>query len=650
MSTMPPARLAVKSSPVTRFRDVTQAHLGALPARMLWRHYETMALKAAAARQTLRRGIKTIEAWRQQGRELRSNFLAALGPLPPLQVEIQERGTIAKRDLVVHKFLFSSSQNNWINGCLYLPRKIDAPLPAVVLACGHSAVGQAGYAGFGAILARNGYAAITFDLAGQGERKIWGAGGACNYATSTQHNMIGSRMILDGGSLGWMQIQEAMGAVSVLRGRAEVDPERIGITGGSGGGWLSVHAAALDDRIAAVVPAAAVRSYRHELHVDDAEQTLFDMQRLGLDFPDLMGLLLCPRPTLIVSNSRDIWHIQGTQYAFDEARRFYEMHGRGECLQMMTWEREHAYQADQFTEALRWFGRWLKPDDTQPLQTDAEEENIPDAAEIQVTTKGNLYAENYPSPATVCAQAAQSNRPRRKDVQGFVKMLQKATAVDGAVPWAEMDRFDLATQSGRTICCAVEGDLLLPMNVYTPPQPKGVMILLDECGRDDDRQWQLDWAAKGWLTLRPDLRGWGETSIEEDWADQEGWARRLYDGRRRRIHTLALMVGRNLPIERAGDLRGILQIAHDMAPQLPINVCARREAAFVALLAALTDQRIGHLYLEGLTQSFQALLEPDLPQVGCESFIHGLFRWGIDVPDLIDAIDRSRIIADARLF
>jgi hypothetical protein len=630
--------LAVKSSAVARFRDVTQTHLGAAPSQMMWRHYEAMGVAAARDREAVRRGVTTVGAWRELGARLRADFAGALGPLPAQQIEIVDRGMVIKRDLIIHKFLFSSSKDNWITGCLYLPKVIEGPLPGVVLACGHTASGKLHYAPYGALLARNGYAAISLDLPGQGERKIRGPGGICPYPTSTQHNVIGSRMILGGASMGWFMVQEIMAAVTLLGGRAEVDPKRIGITGGSGGGWLSVHAAAMDERIAAVAPAAAVRSYRHEIHVDDAEQTLFDMQRLGLDFPDLIGLLICPRPTLILANTRDIWSLEGTRYAHDEARRFYELHGRSEQLEMMTWERGHAYEPDQFAQTLGWFDRWLKPQAAGERRAEVEPENLPVAGEIQVTEQGNLYEEGRPSAATVFARFARSTLTGKKDVAGFVRMLEETTEVEETTSWAEMDRFDLAAVSGRTLCYAVESDLLLPVNVFMPARPRGIMLLLDECGRDEDRDWQLQRAAEGWLTFRPDLRGWGETAIEEDWADWEGWARRLYDGKRRRAHAMALMMGRSLPIERGRDVRHLVNIAGEIAPGLPITMHGRRHGAFVALLAGLADERIERVVLERLPASFEELLDADLPAGGCESFIHGWMRWGIKRADLVAAL------------
>ncbi len=56
-------------------------------------------------------------------------------------------------------------------------------------------------------------------------------------------------------------------ALDYLERRPEVDAERIGVTGRSGGGAYSWWVAALDDRIRAAVPVAGITTLRN--HVVD---------------------------------------------------------------------------------------------------------------------------------------------------------------------------------------------------------------------------------------------------------------------------------------------------------------------------------------------------------------------------------------------
>jgi len=90
-------------------------------------------------------------------------------------------------------------------------------------------------------LSRLGYVVLTLDKYGYGERKFTGHHEA--------FYLLPSGLTLEG-----LQIWDNMRAVDYLLTRADVDPERIGITGASGGGNQTMYTAALDTRIAAGAP------------------------------------------------------------------------------------------------------------------------------------------------------------------------------------------------------------------------------------------------------------------------------------------------------------------------------------------------------------------------------------------------------------
>src|SRR5206468_10437777 len=78
--------------------------------------------------------------------------------------------------------------------------------------------------------------------------------------------LYGSTLWPAGQTLLGMQVYDNRRAVDYIRSRPEVDGDRLGITGASGGGNQSMYAGALDDRIRAVVPVCSVGTYQSYLH------------------------------------------------------------------------------------------------------------------------------------------------------------------------------------------------------------------------------------------------------------------------------------------------------------------------------------------------------------------------------------------------
>ena len=125
------------------------------------------------------------------------------------------------------------------------------------------------YQSMGALLALNGMAALVFDAIDESERmqyhgergpyvfdKNWGP-----YLHGTYgHQMVGIGSILLGRNTARIEICDTMRAIDYLQSRPEVDPQRIGCTGNSGGGIVTAYMVALDDRVQAAAPSCYLDS------------------------------------------------------------------------------------------------------------------------------------------------------------------------------------------------------------------------------------------------------------------------------------------------------------------------------------------------------------------------------------------------------
>ncbi len=85
------------------------------------------------------------------------------------------------------------------------------------------------------------------------------------------------------------------------------DPDRVAVTGLSGGGWQTIFISALDTRVKLSVPVAGYSSFLtrtvHHKDLGDSEQTPNDLATL-VDYTHLTAML-APRPTLLIYNAAD---------------------------------------------------------------------------------------------------------------------------------------------------------------------------------------------------------------------------------------------------------------------------------------------------------------------------------------------------------
>src|SRR5205807_8759495 len=118
----------------------------------------------------------------------------------------------------------------------------------------------------------------------------------------------------------------------------EVDAQRIGCVGNSGGGTLTAYIAALDPRVKTAAICCYIttlpRRMSNRIQADpdaDPEQDIFGFVSEGIDHAGLRALR-APRPTLVGSAQLDFFPIEGARESFAEARRLYEVAGASERI------------------------------------------------------------------------------------------------------------------------------------------------------------------------------------------------------------------------------------------------------------------------------------------------------------------------------
>ncbi|HET9697545.1 MAG TPA: acetylxylan esterase, partial [Terriglobales bacterium] len=213
-----------------------------------------------------RKRWESIESERQllQLRDdLTEKFLAALGGLPSQRTPLnpQITGRISMKGFHIEKLIYESLPGIYVTALVYVPEDNQPKHAAVLVPAGHSPKGKIFYQTICQRLVQRGYVVIAWDPVGQGERsQFWDAkSNKTRYnLVCAEHAVLGNLAYLAGTNLARWEIWDGIRAIDYLLTRPDVDPDRINITGSSGGGTQTAYIAAIDRRIKVAAPSCYI--------------------------------------------------------------------------------------------------------------------------------------------------------------------------------------------------------------------------------------------------------------------------------------------------------------------------------------------------------------------------------------------------------
>ncbi|MFV0443202.1 MAG: alpha/beta hydrolase [Planctomycetaceae bacterium] len=309
--------------------------------------------------------IANLEDWNRHKAEYRRQLFDMLGldPLPertPLNAETT--GVVDHAEFTVEKLHFQSRPGLYVTGNVYVPKNLTGKAPAILYVCGHGQVKKDGvsygnktsYQHHGEWFARHGYVCLTIDTIQLGEIE------GLHHGTYREGMWWWhSHGYTPAGVEAWNGIR----ALDYLQSRPEVDGERIGVTGRSGGGAYSWWIAALDERVKVAVPVAGITSLKNHV-VDDCIEghcdCMFMVNTYGWDFP-LLAALVAPRPLLISNTDKDrIFPLDGVYDVYMKTRRIYDLFGATDKLGLQITEGPHKDTQELRVHAFVWFEWFLK--------------------------------------------------------------------------------------------------------------------------------------------------------------------------------------------------------------------------------------------------------------------------------------------------
>jgi cephalosporin-C deacetylase-like acetyl esterase len=594
-------------------------------------------LELAAEQEKKRRArfaaVKTAADLEALQKDLRHRFLSLLDGLPeaagPPPVKVT--GRLEADDYTIEKLAYESLPGYFVSALLYLPKKRGGKVAGVLSPCGHSAVGKADptYQTLHINLAKRGYAVLTYDPVGQGERsQFWDKDrGRSRFNLSCgEHAVLGNPLYLLGTSLARYRIWDGMRGLDYLAARPEVDPKRLGCVGNSGGGTLTAYIAALDPRVLAAVPCCYIttlpRRMGNRIETDpdaDPEQDVFGFVAEGIDHAGLLALRV-PRPTLVGAAVRDFFPIEGARETFAEAKRLYEVAGAGDRVGRAEADAKHGLSPTLRQAAYGFLDRWLagRPD--------------PREEEVKVEPRP-------PADLTVCADGQVNLAFRSRPLLPLaLEEFRRRHPKPAGVPLKDLVGLD------------PEGADCALARTDAAGNPGGVHLL---CVNGVE--------AAGWETEAALAAALGKRGVGMTVADPRGVGKRRPAGLEVKGHAHAdplcgveenlaynaFLVGRSLLGMRVADvLRAAARIRADGRPTRLV-VCGRRDSGLVACLAAAIDPAIDAVAVEEMPLSYWPLFEAAGRPINAAGLLPRVLRDFGDVAAVLAACAPRLVLAAA---
>lgn len=637
---------------------------------------------------------ENVADWHVRAEQLKRRVLVATGlwPMPektPLSPVIH--GKVQRDGFTVERVYFQSLPGHYVTGLLFRPDTTsDTPKPGVLSPHGHGgrmqrhsdaeikrqlANGGEHFEASGrmpklarcAQLARMGCVTFIFDMLGYADSI------QISHSVAHRHKEPREEEQQRGGdwvfysidadlrlqSIMGLQTWNAIRALDFLASLPDVDPDKLAVTGGSGGGTQSILLGAIDDRIKVSFPNGMVStSMQGGCYCENC-----NFLRIGTGNVELAALF-APRPQAMTA--ADDWTRDMMKDGYPELRWLYAMLGNEDdvyCRPMLHFK--HNYNYVTRATMYQWMNRHLElglddpvvENDFQPL---SEEE-------------AKVWNDEHPAPddvgppheRKVCKwfddqanrRLAMPNPKLNEQHDRFFEMLH-AWFVLFDLPMPRVDELRLKNPGEvRRGPLVINTGLLqntsrgteIPLLSVQPAKPKNVkkiVIWTDGAGKDvafdgsgKPSKMLLELAQSDTVVLLPDLFGQGEfagTPAEP----AEGHQRLIDDKRTYSAFTFGY--NRTLTAERVGDLLSVIALANEKEDvQVHVLVTGGAAPWGVPAIAMSSDGE----YVDRSLIDTQGFRFASVGSYQDANFVPGAVKYG-DLPMLLGAINRVRIVGE----
>ncbi len=548
---------------------------------------------------------ESLEVWRSDRERLRGEYLDMLGlsPLPERgDLKATVTGTVEGDGFTVENLHYQSVPGLYVTANLYRPSRIEpgTRLPAVLYVCGHAGMGRDGgktaFQSHGIWFARHGYVCLVVDTLQLGEIP------GIHHGTYREGRWW---WVSRGYTPAGVECWNGMRGLDYLISRPDVDPERLAVTGISGGGAATFWIAAADERVKVAVPVsgmADLESYVGNRVVNGHCDCMFLYNSHQWPWTGIAALI-APRPLLFVNSDADaIFPMDANQRVISRLERLYSLDGAGDRVDAVVSIGGHAYRSDIRQSVYRFINTWLKGDPSPVTDgdVDAVAETRPDRAYPIEPARLRVFPTDDDLPSDALngkidesfVPMAKVEPPKEGQIKGWRDRLvgELRRRVFASFP----DRIPAARVTkayGAVEFIETEPELGLDLSLAQwgrPGEGDRVRLIL----REDDRRPPADAAPPGEGAYLLSPRGFGTTA----------WTARNPPNMIERSH---LLVGRTIDDGRVWDVASAARlIAERHGEGTRVEVVGEGRLGLIAALAALIEPSIGRVVVSGLPESF----------------------------------------------
>jgi hypothetical protein len=520
---------------------------------------------------------------------------------PPLNAKVT--GVVERPGYRIEKLYYESLPKLYVDANLYVPKDLKGKAPAILYTCGHNQNQKVVYQAHARRFAELGFVCLLIETIQRGEAKGYHHG---------PYEEGWFQWYSRGYTPAGIEMFNGIRGIDLLVERPEVDAQKVGTTGMSGGGSYSWWIPAGDERVKAAASqcgTSTLASYIYDRTVDRDCDCQYWINTYLWDQADV-GALIAPRPFLIGSSIGDeVFSVNAAREVYQQLARVYNLLGAADNLKFLPSPGPHGYNKLSRTTIFAWFVKHLQGKDVSPEAVRDLDES-PDKQESERTLRVFVNG----SPADNRTPTIQDDffvpppPPQIANAAALAELRQQVIAHLRAKTFAAFPKtpapLDMRTEYEYQLDEKTKGSQF----TFTPeagwrlrgyllglekaaPQPAPALLILrspGEFNRETNQTDQIFWRQLRlpWAKLIVEPRGTGDTA----WGPELDW----------HVRRASTWVGRTVASMRVYDTLRAL----DLVRQLPyadgkkVALAARGEMATVALYAALLDGQVSTLFLE----------------------------------------------------
>ena len=587
-------------------------------------YIKKLGRKYFSLEETEKENISSIREFINRKERIQQDFINGLGGL---DFERCSLNPLSSKKIVYDKYslqniIYESLPNFHVTSNLYMPLDESKKYPAILFTCGHSDDGKLSsvYQNVCIDLVENGFIVLAVDPIGQGERLQYydkTKGTSTIGIGCPEHSYAGLQCSLTGSNIARYFIWDLIRGLDYLETLPQVDSNRFGVCGNSGGGLQTSYMMFLEPRIKAAAPSCYINSRENYLKTGQAhcgEQNIYGTISNGINCDDF-ATSFAPKPLLLNGARYDFFCIEGLLKSFEIAKKTYSLFGAEDMVELCLSDTVHGYNDITRQATINFFlkrlyglpGKFITSSTTRyekpELLTCTSSGQVTEEFE-QERTVYDLNLEYYNSHK----YKTSNSREELKDRVWKVMNIHQGKLGGDYIHDRRISCQQKNNINYEKIFFFSEEDLIVSAIYITKNIEDicGTILLLDEGTSDIDKEYPfIESLLKKGGVLVFDPRGIGgvKSRYINSTPDYDG----VY-GTEHKLNCDAIMMGTSNMAMRTHDLsRAVQYVKQRFGGNIP-SIAAKGKMSALALIYAALDKEIDKIILRNPLNSFQDII------------------------------------------